>query len=333
VILHGGQVSLELIEAEGKWFSVNCLAAAGEERDLLEQDFRAPFANYPEVLSQYQRFLETSRWAFSLLGHSPRSSDELIRMAYRRAVESRIDCMQEVELAWAEYEVRRRVHFALELLLSALTDTLAGLTEGTIAQVVGEWAAGGAMAQAVRDVLPLDSSPMLLVLRGAEEKLREQAFVEHPPNPRSARDLSPADRALYALSLLLACARQAGAHRSRWPMTKADHYLDQTFQRLVAYRDRPVSECLAELLTCVVVEPHLTTTLRKMSQGQKCSLRCYPEGELLRPTGIAVRAGYSGDRLANVLGVWAAMGCLNRLGGGQYSITDRGQQLLRERAQ
>jgi hypothetical protein len=333
VILHGGQVSLDLVEAEGKWFSVNGLASAGEERDLLEQDFRAPFVNHPEVQSQYQRFLDTSRWALGLLGQSARSSDELIRMAYHRAVESRVDGVQEVELAWAEYEVRRRVHFALELLLSALTDTLAGLREGTIAQVVEEWAAGAAVAQAVRDVLPLDSSPMLLALREVEAKLAEQAFLEHPPSLRTARDLSPADRALYALSLLLACARQAGEHRSRWPMTKADHYLDQTFQRLLACRNRPVSECLAGLLTWVVVEPHLTTTLRKMSQGQKCSLRCYPEGELLRPTGIAVRAGYSGDRLGNVLGMWADMGCLNRLGGGQYSITDRGQQLLREFAQ
>src|SRR5262249_19308172 len=158
----------------------------------------------------------------------------------------------------------------------------------------------------------LDSSPMPLLLRQVEEKLDEQAFLEHPPNPRIARDLSPADRALYALSLLVACARQAGAHRPRWPMTRADHYLDQAFKTLRGCHDRQVSECVIELLTCAVVEPHLTTTLRKMSQGQKCSLRCYPEGELLRPTGVAVRAGYSGDRLGNVLGMWADLGCLNR---------------------
>ena len=52
-----------------------------------------------------------------------------------------------------------------------------------------------------------------------------------------------------------------------------------------------------ELLIGVVIEPHLKTSMRKLGQGQKCSLRFFPEGNILRPTGIPVRAGYSGDRL------------------------------------
>lgn len=79
-----------------------------------------------------------------------------------------------------------------------------------------------------------------------------------------------------------------------------------------------------------VIEPHVATTLRKMSQGQKCSLRVYPEGELLRPTGTPVRAGYSGDRLGNVLGMWADLGELERRPGSRYTLTDRGRTVLAE---
>ena len=91
-----------------------------------------------------------------------------------------------------------------------------------------------------------------------------------------------------------------------------------------------VSETLVALLQQAVAEPHLSTTLRKMSQGQKCSLRFYPEGELLRPTGVRVRAGYSGDRLGNVLGMWADLGALEREAGSRYALTERGRELLRE---
>lgn len=70
----------------------------------------------------------------------------------------------------------------------------------------------------------------------------------------------------------------------------------------------------------------MSTTLRKMSQGQRCSLRFYPEGALLRPTGTPVAAGRSGDRLGNVLGMWADLGILDRQPGG-YALSERGRRL------
>ena len=79
----------------------------------------------------------------------------------------------------------------------------------------------------------------------------------------------------------------------------------------------------------MVIEAHLSTTLRKMSQGQKCSLRFYPEGALLRPTGRGTSAGQSGDRLGNVLGMWADLGVLERQDGG-FRLTEHGCALAAE---
>lgn len=41
-----------------------------------------------------------------------------------------------MEIVWAEYELRRRVQFALELLLEAFTETLMGLVEGTVGRII-----------------------------------------------------------------------------------------------------------------------------------------------------------------------------------------------------
>ena len=91
---------------------------------------------------------------------------------------------------------------------------------------------------------------------------------------------------------------------------------------------RSVREVLSALLVQGAVEPHLRTTLRKMGQGQKCSLRFFPEGPILRATGTVVRAGFSGDRLTNVLGMLADLGfCLRQDNG--YGLTDKGREFLR----
>ena len=58
----------------------------------------------------------------------------------------------------------------------------------------------------------------------------------------------------------------------------------------------------------------------------KCSLRFFREGERLISTGIGVNAGYGGDRLGNVLGIWADLGALARVPGG-FSVTEMGRTL------
>ena len=56
---------------------------------------------------------------------------DLIRENYRRVVTAPLSELTPVEMAWADYELHRRVHLALESLLASITDTLMNLTEGT----------------------------------------------------------------------------------------------------------------------------------------------------------------------------------------------------------
>ena len=64
-----------------------------------------------------------------------------------------------------------------------------------------------------------------------------------------------------------------------------------------------------------------------MGSGQKCSLRFFPEGARLAPTGFGVSASYSGDRLGNVLNIAADLGWLDR-GPEGFVISADGQAAL-----
>jgi hypothetical protein len=89
--------------------------------------------------------------------------------------------------------------------------------------------------------------------------------------------------------------------------------------------DKPLTSAVLELTDRCVVEAHLTTTLRKMGHGLKCSLRFFPDGRVLRPTGVEVMAGYSGDRLGNVMGVLGDLGFIAPDG---TALTSHGRSLL-----
>jgi len=330
LVFEGGTLDVTALRAEGPLFSVNGLSSCNEERDLLEEAFRSPYEDREGVRQVYQRFLNTTRWAFTELEREPYSAEELIRRAYVNAAGAEGE-KSAAEIAWAEYEFRRMAHFALELLLSALTDTLMDLTEATVRRVVAEWTADTDLPALVRTILPFDSDPMAMPLGDVAAKMRDETLVAQPPDRRLVRALAAGPRALYALALLLSCDKHTAHLRAagHLPARVADAS-ERALAMFIDFKLRPVAETLEALLVHVVVEPHLATTLRKMSQGQKCSLRFFPEGDLLRPTGTAVRAGYSGDRLGNVLVMWSDLGHLDRRAGGRFGLTDRGRVLLNE---
>ena len=56
--------------------------------------------------------------------------------------------------------------------------------------------------------------------------------------------------------------------------------------------------------------------------------RFYSEGDVLHPTGMITRPGFSGTRLDNVLGMLADVGHCTRLADGQFILTDAGSKQL-----
>lgn len=330
-ILQGGTLSLSDLDAESQYFSVNNIGAIEEERRVLEEALLRPHVQTKEILETYERFLATSHWAFKTLDGHAMSSSELILDAYRTASSGASSAA--VTLAWTEYELRRRGHFAIELLLSSLADTLMDFTEATVEQVVDAWDDDAPLPEAVSTETGWGGSAFKDSVADLAASVRSDAFLAGPIRGSVARSLTSRARTLYACGLLLACRKQTEELRKTARLPARRSYLERVFGILDEAGTRSLSETAKRLLREVVVEAHLSTTLRKMSQGQKCSLRIYPEGALLRPTGTPVVAGFSGDRLGNVLGIWADLGVLDRADGARFILSDYGHRLAGRLAQ
>jgi hypothetical protein len=329
-ILKGGTLSLGALDKEAKYFSVNNLGAIEEERCVLENALLQPHVQTEETRGTYERFLATSQWAFKALDGHEMSSSELILDAYRTT--SSGTSSTPVTLAWTEYELRRRGHFAVELLLSSLVDTLMDLTEATVEQVVDAWDGETLLPEIVVTATGWSTPSFKDRVADLAASVSNDAFLAAPLRGSVARSLTSRARALYAWALLLACRKQTEEIRKTTQLPARRSYLERVFGILDESNTRPLSETTKRLLREIVVEAHLSTTLRKMSQGQKCSLRFYPEGALLRPTGTPVAAGFSGDRLGNVLGIWADLGVLERADGARFKLSNYGRELAQRLA-
>ena len=327
LIMSGGVLTHEMLLSEGKYFSVNGLFANVEELKILQSAFNHPYGDHPGVKDLYHRFNETIRWALSSIKNSSKSSAEIISENYFNVVKSKELNFSNVKLRWAEYELRRRVHFAIELLLSSLADTLMDLVKGSVFDVVDAWITSDPLPTLLSAILSYDTPPFEHAFKDVEKKVSHHSFTDRPIIVQPIRELSSCPRALYALCLLITCSEQTRWLRNNGKLPDREDYMERAFTIIEKSENRKLHEVMVDLLLQISVEPHLKTTLRKMGQGQKCSLRFYPEGDILNPTGTPVAAGYSGNRLTNVLGMSADLGYCKREAG-KFSLSEEGEKLL-----
>jgi hypothetical protein len=328
IILHSGVLTREDLLAEGRHFSLNGLIYNPEELALLSDAFFQPYIDDPSVQDTYNRFRATLNWALQGVKEYNQSAADLIWGNYRRVVTAPLSALTPEQLAWADYELHRRGHLALESLLASLTDTLMNLTEGTIEEVVAEWEKEVNLPPEVSRLFPGVAPLLDLTLQEITNLVPTDAFLDAPPIVRKVRDLTPYARALYALALLIASRHHTQKLRSSGLLSDRGHYLERAFALLGEKEISTGREVLSALLIQGAIEPHLRTTLRKMGQGQKCSLRFFPEGPVLRATGTVVQPGFSGDRLKRVLEMLADLGFCLRQGNSKYAISTKGLTVL-----
>jgi len=331
LLLEGGSITKEHLRVVGPHFSVNGLANDPDERDSLVNWMFQPYHDSPGVTGTYDRFTMTIKWAASLIGTDTMTAADLIALNFRRVVETAPSSVNRAQLAWMEYELRRRTHFACELLLADFTGTLQDLATGTVDAIAARWMALDGIAPAVREVLGVDEIARDTTLRDVLDRMPTDAFLrDRLRMAEGRRQTRGGNAALYGLALLLSCYRCSEALRTTNTLVDRGRYMERGFELLTSNANQPLVVAMRELALHLAVEPHLSTTLRKMGQGQKCSLRFFPEGEVLQPTGIPVTPGFSGSRLGNVLGVLADLGLYRRLAGGRYRLTNSGRGRLLE---
>jgi hypothetical protein len=143
------------------------------------------------------------------------------------------------------------------------------------------------------------------------------------------RRSSTAGKAMLATALLLSTWRQTQNLRDQVAIPGQRAGLTAVSTILASSSELSLADVMVRLVDRCVVVCHLTTTLTKMSRGLKCSLRFFPDGRTLRPTGMGVVAGYSGDRLDNVFGFLGDLGLLEA-DGVSLSLSTRGESVLAE---
>lgn len=328
LILEGGVLTSEHLTAGGLHYSVNGLLTDTAERDHILDCMFEPYSDAPEVLSSYHSFAATAQWAASYLDGAMLNAAELIAANYRNVVARPVRAASPVAAAWMEYDLLRRVHCACECLLSGVTGVLNRLGAGSIAQVASALADDPPESTLVQGVLGAAGWSPQSRLDQIAALLPTDVFLDSPLPARLIRHLPPGDVAKYGLALLLSTQRQVSPFLAESCLVDPRGETGRIFDLVDANRDARISAALPRLAYQLAVEPHLSTTLRKMGQGQKCSLRFWPEGSVLNPTGRDVAPGFSATRLGNVLGILADLGLFQRGDDGRFGLAEAGRQRL-----
>lgn len=285
-------------------FSLKRLAEATAEAEAFRNALLTPWS--PEgpaaasVSNSYERFGQTIAWLRETAKGKPLRADTLLANAWKRAAVGE-KCEFSVEQAWAEYEWRRRLHFALELILSAVSDAVRDRGQATLDEIVEEWRAEPELP--VRLTMAWPQAVQAWGQTGGEAVAGVPAnlfLAEGPPDDLAK--LKPHARALGAFALVAALAHQSASLRASNRFRNYQAPGESALACVETVGNKHFIETLRSLIE-VVVQAHLATTFRKMGGGQKCSLRFFPEGSRLLTTDLDTRAGRSGSRLWNVIRV------------------------------
>jgi len=207
-ILDGGIINLDDIYKEGLYFSINGLLISDneEELNLIEEAFFKSYSNESNEL--YECFKSTVFLALKGTQRKGKNSAVLIRENFKRIVSDTNSTPSKVEIAWFECELLRRVHFAIELLLSSLTETLINLRGGTINEVFDDWEKNLGIPQFLQDLFNTNGLSLQEPLSTFKSRISKDAFLKEPINRKEGQTLSPSSMSLFALALLLACQQQ-----------------------------------------------------------------------------------------------------------------------------
>jgi hypothetical protein len=322
VLTDGWELDRTTVDLAVPSFSLAALARFGTEGALLREAFFQPWtsstpAATDRVARAYQQFVGSVEWISAALAKEPARASALLTRNYTTC------CLGEVcdptSVRWAEYEWRRRCHYALELMLSAVCGTLNMIGDSTLPDLVAYWREGPDATSVVAGLWSVPSGHWDLSAREVRESVPDGLFLGQNVPVGLLNRLSAAEQALMSFCLLSALAAQTRDLRMQalFPVRKGPG--DHAVEMILAAGETPFHVFLEALAAESAVSPHLATTLRKMGNNQKCSLRFFPDGPILRATGIVTSAGHSNDRLSNTMRMLADVRLLSATSSG-YTV-------------
>ncbi len=315
-ISNGEKFSRALAETAIPDFSLGSLSNSGKEVSHLRNALMTPWSvgsEQPEqarVAKAYDGINGTIVWAKRMLATQPDDAAGLLVRNFNNCIEGKLE--DRIAFTWAEYEYRRRCHFALELLLAALTASLIKFEKASVAQIVSNWLSTFEASSFLNEIWPRAPQAWESTAIESVVSVPEHLFAAEKLPVSNLRDLPPSNQALVAIAILSAVAQQTRMIRKDGHFNYKTTSLGEQAVDIIESAEEELFSKLVERLIEFTALAHLQTTLRKMGAGQKCSLRFFPDGPLLRPTGIRMLPGHSNDRLTNVLRIFTDIGKLRR---------------------
>jgi hypothetical protein len=326
-IFDGGEISRRDLETDGQHFSVDRIDSIPRELALLRSAFLEPHEDAdPAAFARLQRTIE---WGLAGLEKaSGATSDALIGGAFASVVRQPQAVRPDIEFAWFEYELYRRTHFACELLLSALVQSIGEVSSATLPDVISAWLGQSALPAFITDRFGWRRWPDGPI-RAIDTDV--ETFLDEALPTRSVARWPAEASAAFAVGLLLLVVNQGKVLLREGRLAVQGSPFARLVQMVDTHGGATVAEFLETLLGAWLMPQHIHNALRKMASGGPCTLRFFTEGERVCSTGIAVVAGYSGDRLSNVIRMLSDIGFADRLSGSTFRVNEAGRALLAER--
>jgi hypothetical protein len=305
LIRDGGQLNLGLAQSAVPWLSLNRLDRNSEEEALLRGALTEDWRTAPAAPGPYERFNQTVAMLRVCAASAPLRAESVIADKYREAVEE--GARDPTVLAWAEYEWRGRLHFALETMFSAICQTLSGLGEASLEDIVTDWRSRREAPDVLAAAWSGAAAAWETTAAGARSSTPEDLFLGKEVPQSDIVALEPHARALFSFALATSLAAQTASLRADNLFCDRGSVGDAALRLVSSAGAEPFEVALGRLAQ-LCVEAHLKTTYRKMANGQNCSLRFFENGPRLAPTGLPAHAGRSNIRLRNVIGILAEAG-------------------------
>lgn len=324
LLFRGGEVDREIAADAVHEFSLGALAPDDAEAQLLREAFQSAYPSAPSfhdtIERRYALLRGTQEWIASWSHSGKNSADQLLALNLEEVSAGRRG--DAASISWAVYEWRRRQHFALELLLSSICGILNSIGgAATLDEVVRlareEWN----LNERLTELWPASAAAWESSACAARDSVPPDLFAGKALRFRAVDELTAPQRMMAAFAILSALEAQTRPFREIQSGV-AHSISDVALDLMVGAGDQSFAALLAELAERCAITPHLQVTLRKMSAGQKCSLRFFPDGNVLRLTANQSNAGFSGTRLYNTINILSDIGVLARSSDGSLAMRE-----------
>jgi len=308
LIINGGLLKIDYLDKEALFFAASNIINNSEERSLLHEAVTTPPITNDIYVEQYEKFKGTIN-LLKTFGKESSDAEVIIQLNYNHYLDQHGLNLPNHISAWAEYEVRRNVHSALEMLLVEFTKELSIQGPSTFDSIIDSWANTKGQGELLQLLCDKFEDPFVAKLSVFMDYIRKNKTLSEYKNYGDG-----IDAVFGALIKLFKTYHKTQHLFDNKTIENRNSYLEKTFSLISASENDTVLVFLHEIYKHIIIPAHLETTFRKMGAGAKCSLRFYMDNGVLNPTniGLDTMAGKSNTRLYNVISILSDIGVVEK---------------------